>query len=158
MKLAKGFTLIELITVIVILGIIAITVIPRFAKKSNIEARGYYDATLAVLQYAQKTAVAQRRRVCVRITGPSMALTIATTFGGTTCTAGLTGPDGTSPYTLTAPTGITPQLTLANFDFLPSGVAVNAGGAAAVSQTFSVSKLPGKTITIDGATGYVYSN
>ena len=73
MKANKGFTLIELIVVIVIIGIIAITVIPRFTNKSNFEARGYYDSTLAMFQYAQKSAVAQRRTVCVAIAASSVA-------------------------------------------------------------------------------------
>ena len=73
MKANKGFTLIELIVVIVIIGIIAITVIPRFTNKSNFEARGYYDSTLAMFQYAQKSAVAQRRTVCVAIAASTIS-------------------------------------------------------------------------------------
>ena len=150
MKANKGFTLIELIVVIVIIGIIAITVIPRFTNKSNFEARGSYDSTLAMFQYAQKSAVAQRRTVCVAIAASTITLTIGS-FGSPACTGPLAGPDGTAPYTMAAPAGITLSPAAANFTFA-------ASGAPSVAQSVSVPQLPNKTITIDGVSGYVSSN
>lgn len=147
----KGFTLIELIVVIIIIGILAITVIPRFANRSNFDARGFYDTTLATLQYAQKSAVAQRRQVCVTIDASSISLKIDPSYGVNSCANNLAGPDGKAPYTLTAPTGITLSPATTNFSFAPSGV-------PSAAQRFTVSELPNKTITIDGVSGYVYSN
>ncbi|HZW22007.1 type II secretion system protein, partial [Noviherbaspirillum sp.] len=63
-----GFTLTELIVTLVILGILAIAIVPRFLDRSTFDSRGFHDETLAILRYAQKTAIAQRRNVCVAFT------------------------------------------------------------------------------------------
>lgn len=60
----RGFTLVELIVTMIVVGILAVAVIPRFADQSGFDARGFRDGTLSVLRYAQKSAVAQRRQVC----------------------------------------------------------------------------------------------
>jgi prepilin-type N-terminal cleavage/methylation domain-containing protein len=64
----QGFTLIELIMVIVILGVLAVFAAPRIFNNADFYARGFHDETLALLRYAQKSAVAQRRteRIGVR--------------------------------------------------------------------------------------------
>ena len=145
-----GFTLIELIVVMIVIGILAVIVAPRFANRSDFDARGYFDGTLSVLRYAQKAAVAQRRMVCVSFGASAVTLTIASTFGGA-CNTPLTGPNGVAPYSLAAPTGISFTATPANFSFLPSG-------AASLGQNISVTGLSGHSITVVAATGYVQQN
>jgi MSHA pilin protein MshC len=146
----QGFTMIELIVVMIIVAILAVAVIPRFASRSDFDARGFYDGTLSVLRYAQKSAVAQRRNVCVGFGVATLSLTIASAFGGA-CDTPLTGPNGVAPYALTAPAGVAFAALPADFVFLSSG-------AASLGQAFSVSNYPGKTITIVASTGYVQEN
>lgn len=64
----RGFTLIELIMVMVMLGVLAVFAAPRIFNSDDFYARGFHDETLALLRYAQKTAIAQRRTVCVTFT------------------------------------------------------------------------------------------
>jgi len=61
----RGFTIVELIMGIVIIGILAAVVGPRFFAKSNFDERFYFEETLSVVRYAQKLAVASGCRIQV---------------------------------------------------------------------------------------------
>lgn len=150
----QGFTLVELVVIMIIVGILAVVVMPRFTAQSTFDARSFSDQTLAALRYAQKTAIAQRRTVCVAFSNAgdspaTITLSIASSFGGA-CDVGLTGPNGSTPYTIRSPDGVsfsalTPNQTTNSFSAL---------GQAAVRQTIQVSGIP-NTITIEQETGYV---
>jgi MSHA pilin protein MshC len=64
-----GFTLIELVVVIVIAGIVAAVAGPRFFDDKTFQARGYYEELTAALKLAQRLAVASGCPVRVQITG-----------------------------------------------------------------------------------------
>ena len=74
---ARGFTLIELIMVLIILGILAVFVLPRVQLTQGFDQLGFHNATRATLEYARKSAVAQRRHVRVALSGNTLTLTIA---------------------------------------------------------------------------------
>ena len=147
----RGVTLPELVVVLVLVGILGVAILPRFADKTDFDARGFFDGTLSILRYAQKSAVAQRRTVCVAFgADSSVSLRIASSFNGA-CDTDLAGPTGAAPYTLTAPTGIAFSATPKNFNFLPSG-------EATLGQDINVADLTGRSITVVAATGYVQEN
>lgn len=147
----RGFTLVELIVILIVVGILAVAAMPRFADRGDFDARGFFDGTAAILRYAQKSAVAQRRAVCVAFgADSSVTLTIASAFGGA-CNTNLAGPNGTAPYALAAPAGVGFAARPADFSFLPSG-------AASFQQTINVTGMAGRNITIWAATGYVQAD
>lgn len=152
----RGFTLIELVMVIVMLGILAIFAAPRMFNSGDFYARGFHDETLALLRYAQKTAIAQRRTVCVAFTTTTTTLTIAALAATSTCAANpLVGPKGESQALITARAGVTYSSTLTNFNFDGLGQPVNGSGAPVATQTIQVSSAA-KSITVETATGYVH--
>jgi len=89
-KRQRGFTLVELIVVMIVLGVIAVTVLPRFADRSAFETRGFVDQTLATLQYARKVAVASGRNVCVSASsgGNTLTMSMATARGAPSACVG----------------------------------------------------------------------
>ena len=70
----SGFTLVELVVVIVLLGILAAFAIPQFFRLSDYQKRAAYDEVAGALRYAQKLAVASGCEVRVRIAGNSYEL------------------------------------------------------------------------------------
>lgn len=55
----QGFTIIELVTVIILLGILAITVVPKFFGSNGFEVYAYRTQMIAVLRLAQQRAMHQ---------------------------------------------------------------------------------------------------
>ena len=142
----QGFTLIELVMVIVMLGVLAIYAAPRIFNSGDFYARGFHDETLALLRYAQKTAIAQRRTVCVAFTTNSATLSIASDPAPGTCVKSLTGPNKTCEGGPTGPTGCVEAKSSvayrdepADFNFDGLGQPVNASGAPVATQTIQVS-------------------
>jgi len=64
---ARGFTLVELILVIAIVGIVSFVAAVRLADRGLTDAHGHAERIAALLRQAQKTAIAQRRPVHVGI-------------------------------------------------------------------------------------------
>jgi MSHA pilin protein MshC len=151
-RVERGFTLIELIMVIVILGVLAVVAAPRLLNTGDFYARGFHDETLSLLRYAQKTAIAQRRTVCVAFTGTSASLRIASAATTTTCAANLVGPKGESPATITARSGVSYNASPTDFTF--DGLGQPSAGqsirVASGGTPFSA------TITVESTTGYVH--
>jgi len=63
----SGFTLVELVIILVILGIIGGMAVGRFSDLDSFHARGFFDETLGALRYAQKLAVATGCEVQVQL-------------------------------------------------------------------------------------------
>lgn len=153
----RGFTLIELIMVMVMLGVLAAVATPKLIGISVFNTRGFHDQSLAYLRFAQKTAIAQRRTVCVAFTSSSLTLTIASSANTSNCTVAgtLIGPQGESPVVLSAKTGVSYSATPTAFNFDSLGEPITAAGSAQATQTIQVSGAS-NSITIETTTGYVH--
>lgn len=147
----RGFTMVELVMVIVIIGIMGAVAAPRFFGTSVFQSRGYADQLKATLRYAQKTAVAQNRFICVTFASASVTLSLDATAPGSahataTCPgSSMTSPSGQMPYVVSAPGGVTLSgATSFYFDTL---------GRPSATQSILVSSTP---VTVEAETGYVH--
>jgi MSHA pilin protein MshC len=144
----RGFTIVELVVIIVIIGLLAAIIGPRFVGRDAFASRGFYDEAQSVVRYAQKTAIAWRRPVFVCIT--ATVVSAGTVSGcGTLVVHPLTG----NPLTTTAPSGVT--LTPASFSFDGGGrPSPNAQVTIALAST--IAGDPARQIVVEAETGYVH--
>jgi MSHA pilin protein MshC len=143
-----GFTMVELITVMVIAGVLTAVAIQLFFDNSAFQSRGFYDQVISTLRYAQKAAIAQNRFVCISFpANNSVTLTYGT---DNTCASGaLASPSGTPfPLTSTNASFANPQPTAFSFDALgrPNPNA---------QQTININNVT-NVITVEAETGYVH--
>jgi MSHA pilin protein MshC len=134
----RGFSLMELVTVIVIAGILAAVVMPQFNQR-EIDSSWYYEQARAAVRYAQRQAVAQRRTVFVVVNPPSIQLCYdAACPGGPAVSDFATG----AAYSVTAPAGV--ALTPLVFSF-------NSLGQPSAGAPFFIGP-----IEVEPETGYVH--
>jgi MSHA pilin protein MshC len=168
MRTQRGFTLAEVIIVMVLTGILAAVALPRMFNMDQFSARGTHDFVGASLRYAQKSAIAMRRNVCVGITATQMSVTYASTSGaGQPCAASnlLIEPgNGVSYIALTSDTNSSvykalskaPVATPANLVFDAQGRPLSATSVPLTAAlTISVTGYA-TPITIEPETGSVH--
>jgi MSHA pilin protein MshC len=154
---ARGFTLIELVMVLIVLGVLAVFVLPRIDLTRGYDEVGYRDAVRATLEYARKSAVAERRNVRVALGGNNLTLTIDNLSpedpgaGSFPRNLNLATPDrrcGGPANQLCAPAGV----TVAG----PAALAFTPLGRPSAAATYTVTGDAPWTITVEAETGHVY--
>lgn len=99
-----GFTLVELVMVIVLLGTLSFYAVVRMSNRSDTDAHGFAEEVSATLRYAQKAAVAQRRLVYVNVDAGTNRLWVCLDTA-LACAMPLTAPAG-GALDHTAPSGV----------------------------------------------------
>lgn len=152
-----GFTLVELVTILVVAAILAAVAAPRFFSRQAFEERGFYDQVLATLRYAQRVAIAERREVCVVLTASTVSLSLnPSTTSGAACSAAVNDPGSSTPYAIAVPAGLTLVLAPAgSFRFNGLGQPVDNAGAPLGNQAITLTGSDTRTLTVWGQTGYV---
>jgi MSHA pilin protein MshC len=126
-NLDAGFTLVELIAVLVITAILSVFAISRFIYKPSVDAFGYFNQAEAIIRYGQKAAIAGGTNIYVRLNGSSVALCY-----NASCSSVVSVPSGSnsgSSATLAACGGSTTWFCEAS----PTGVTYTALNAASAS-------------------------
>lgn len=146
-----GFSLVELLLVLVILGVLAVVVGPRLPNITGFQMRGFHDELISAMRYGQKLAVAGGCPVQVQVGGDAYALFQGDTdCDDATLSRPVQHPSTRDPFSGSAPEGVslTPAAT---FVFNALGD-INGGGSVNLIVSGGGTS---RTITIHGGTGYV---
>ena len=145
----RGFTLAELVMTIVIIGIFAVMVAPRFVSWTGFASRGFYDEAQAVVRYAQKTAIAWRRSIVVCVSATDISA-----ISNNNCAAPvtLTHPTTGAALKSTAPAGVTLS-PVGSFSFDGLG---RPSASATITLTSTITGDPARQIVVESQTGYAH--
>jgi MSHA pilin protein MshC len=154
---AGGFSIVELVVVIVIVGVLAAVAIPRFVGTDAFASRGFADEAIGIVRYAQKTAIAWRATVHVCVTANSVRASAAPG-----CATPINHPATNAPLVATAPTGVAltsgvcPTMTaVPSFSFDAQG-----RPSSATTLTYNLCSTvagdPARQIVVEAETGYVH--
>ncbi|MBB5198401.1 pilus assembly FimT family protein [Glaciimonas immobilis] len=152
----NGFTLVELVMVIIITGILSVVVVPRFIGLETFQARGFYDQTLSMLRYAQKNAIAQHANVFVNVNAPAATLCL-TYISDSNCASNdvnqvVLNPANSQKFSIVAPRHITIGSTTSTFSFSALG---RPSPDAAVNLSIIGDGIT-RVIIVERETGYVH--
>ena len=139
--MAKGFTLTELVVVIVIATILAAFAISRI-NVNAFDTEGYANRAAAMVRYAQRTAISQRRTIFVVATATNLRLC----YTDATCASAVREPPGTNAFSHDTPSGVALSPAIFSFDAL---------GRPSAAATLTVTGDVARQITVEAETGYV---
>lgn len=150
----QGFTLVELVVVLVLVGILAVFVLPKMMDRNSIEARSYASRLQSVVMHANRQAIAQRKPIRLAFTPAGATLMYAS---GAALNVPVIDPSTNAAYVLACPARLGNCLTTTG------NVVFNANnsGRALTSSTPSLVVnivVTGYTtqFTIENETGYIH--
>lgn len=147
-----GFTLVELVIVIVILGALAVVVLPRLGE-SSFRSAAFAEQVATAFRYGQRLAVATGCEIQVEVSSATSSYAVRRRSDGTDTSCGTAGgfsldvpnPGGSGAFSGTATAGVTVTQGLV-ITFNAQGLPSPNGGTAIVG---------GRSIVVEADTGHV---
>lgn len=144
--LGRGFTLVELVLVIVILSALAVTAFSMWFNRTDFEQRGYFDELIQAARYAQKLAVVSNCDVRIDISATGFSLQQPTSYCNTANWQTISLPGKPPPYV--PPSGVSVTAGTGTLTFYASGL-------ASADRTVTVSGSSTLSFKVYKDTGYV---
>jgi len=139
---SRGFTLVELVVVILILGILAINVGSRFFTGSAFSDRKVADELIEAIRYAQHLAMSRGGSESFQLVTTSTSYSVQDS-GGTA----VSNPNRSSAYTVTIPS---------DTSLAAKTISFNGLGQPTPDEDTIISVGSSFTITIEQETGYAH--
>ncbi len=131
----QGFTLVELVLVIIMAGLLATYALPRFFNSDSFEDRGFYTEDLNAVRYAQQLAVAINCATRVQLTANTYTVTLDndglacdTPVFGIPAPNPVTGQPGFNGISNTVIINPTPTIQFTALGTANADVIINVGG------------------------------
>ena len=152
----QGFTLVELITVIVLIGVLAVVAGPRFFSASTFEDRFFFDDALHAARYARQFAVSKGCVTRFSLTTSTFSLSRDNDCNSSALnfSAAIARPEDTSiAFTASgAPAGTAAGTIVFDATGRAGQVSGSSFTAFATTQTYTIGT---RTFSVDGETGFV---
>ena len=149
----NGFTLVELIVVILLIGILSIFAAPKFINDNTFKARGTADEIITSIRHAQRLAMTrgEQYKIDIEPTKYHVIKSVDTGSG-----VEVRHPNGESQYLIDSTNGLPANLikSTVTVEFNSLGQPVNNAGVLIASDT-DIS-IPPFTIRIEEETGYAH--
>jgi len=170
-----GFSMIELIVVMIVISILAVVALPRMSLMNGFDEVAYRDKIKATLEYARRGAVAHRRVACATVSSSVLSLKVEEnqpeTAGSGQCASGgalsvhdmsLPSPDSRCGAGVSHAVCPPPWVTLpdAQWGFGALGRPRDSAGAVLTTDTVwtitNTKTGETATLTVAAESGYVY--
>lgn len=147
---SRGFTLVELVVVIVLMAILVGLAVPRFFGQGDFEAPAFAQELASAARYAQKFAVASGCPINLTVTAGGYALyqpqaTTPPCSGTLTMTLPVRHPATGEAFAASVPAGVTLGGSLGTVQF-------SAAGVPSAAATFTLDVF---AVNIAAGSGYV---
>ena len=150
----RGFTAVELITVLVLVGVLAVVAMPRMDAGLSLRGAAWRDQVQAGLMHARSQAQGHRRLVCLTLASGELRLAIASANPASACNTAVNGADGDARWAYDGNGFALLQSPAGTLYFQPDGrITSDGAGSSAVNVSIT---LTGETaLQLTGETGYV---
>ncbi len=150
----SGFTLVELVVVLLLVGVLMAVGMPRFFNQLTFLEWGFSDEVGEALRFAQKLAIATGcdTQVAVNPGGYQLNQRVNCRSGAFTAPVRLPGSDSAG-YNGTAPGGVALSVTTLYFDSLGRPRSSASGNLLSAATGITIGS---RSITVEPQTGYVH--
>jgi prepilin-type N-terminal cleavage/methylation domain-containing protein len=150
----RGFTIVELVAVLVLVGVLAVVAVPRLQAALAPTGTAWRDQVLAALQYARSQAQGHRRLVCATLATGEVRLAMAVTNPASACTHVLNGPDGDARWAHDE-RGLALSVAPAGALYFQPDGRISRDGAGASLADLAIAIAGETAIAVSGETGHV---
>ena len=149
-----GFTRVELIAVLMLVGVLAVVALPRLGGALALKSAAWRDQVKAGLLQGRVLAQGHRRLVCATLITDEIRLTMASANPASACNTPIKGPDGDARWAVDNNAITLTQTPAGTLYFQPDG-RISSDGAGLSSSNTTVSLAGEPDLQLIGETGHV---